>query len=94
MAPLVFKYFILSGVMRYVSVRKWLGFLKVGLISACKESSIDSPGLVDFAIGLVNSVPNLPNGQVRCFGNSTYRRPVKSILLIKKYWGLVEMMFG
>ena len=91
MAPLVFKYFILSGVMRYVSVRKWLGFLKLGLISACKESSIDSPGLVDFAIGLVNSVPNLP---VRCFGNSTYRRPVKSILLIKKYWGLVQMTFG
>ena len=25
----------------------------------------DSPGLVDFAIGLVNSVLNLPNGQVK-----------------------------
>ena len=31
----------------------------------CKE--IDCPGLVDFAIGLVNSVLNLPNGQVMCF---------------------------
>ena len=28
----------------------------------------DNLGLVDFAIGLVNSVLNLPNGQVRYFG--------------------------
>ena len=27
----------------------------------------DSPGLVDFAIGLVNSVLNLPDGQVKIF---------------------------
>ena len=27
----------------------------------------DSPGLVDFAIGLVNSVINLPDGQVNFF---------------------------
>ena len=27
----------------------------------------DSPGLVDFAIGLVNSVLNLPDGQVEYF---------------------------
>ena len=27
----------------------------------------DSPGLVDFAIGLVNSVLDVPNGQVKCF---------------------------
>ena len=26
-----------------------------------------SPGLVDFTIGLVNSVLNLPNGQVKFF---------------------------
>ena len=31
--------------------------------SAKKEMS-NSPGLVDFAIGLVNSVFNLPDGQV------------------------------
>ena len=28
----------------------------------------DSPGLVDLAIGLVNSVLNLPDGQVKFFG--------------------------
>ena len=27
----------------------------------------DSPGLLDFAIGLVNSVINLPDGQVKVF---------------------------
>ena len=32
-----------------------------------KKVVSDSPGLVDFAIGLVNSVVNLPDGQVRFF---------------------------
>jgi len=32
-----------------------------------KKVVSDSPGLVDFAFGLVNSVPNLPDGQVRHF---------------------------
>ena len=32
-----------------------------------KKVVSDSPGLVDFAIGLVNSVLNLPNGQVMFF---------------------------
>ena len=27
----------------------------------------DSPGLEDFAIGLVNFVLNLPDGQLKCF---------------------------
>ena len=32
-----------------------------------KKVVSDSPGIVDFAIGLVNSVVNLPDGQVRSF---------------------------
>ena len=40
---------------------------------------------VDFAIGLVNSVFNLPDGQVMFFENSINRRTVKSIMLVKKY---------
>ena len=32
-----------------------------------KKVVSDSPGLVDFVIGLVNSVFNLPDGQVMCF---------------------------
>ena len=33
-----------------------------------KKVLSDSPGLVDFAIGLVNSVLNFPDGQVKIFG--------------------------
>ena len=32
-----------------------------------KKFMSDSPGLVDFAIGLVNSVLNLPDGQAKIF---------------------------
>ena len=53
-----------------------------------KKVVSDSPGLVDFAIGLVNSVFNLPVGQVK------NRRTVKSILLDEKLLGLVEMTSG
>ena len=54
----------------------------------------DSPGLVDFAIGLVTSVFNLSDGQVMFLRNSNNRRTVKSILLVKKLLGLVEMTCG
>ena len=33
-----------------------------------KKVVSDSPGLVDFAVGLVNFVLNLPNGQVTFLG--------------------------
>ena len=36
-------------------------------IQLAKKVVSDSPGLLDFAIGLVNSVFNLPNGQVIFF---------------------------
>ena len=43
----------------------------------------------------MNSVFNLPDGQVMFFmKNSNNRRTVKSILLVKKFLGLVEMMSG
>ena len=36
--------------------------------SQCAKKVVsDSPGLVDFAIGLMNSVLNLPDGQVMFF---------------------------
>ena len=34
---------------------------------SAKKIVSDSPGLVDFAIGLVNFVFNLPDGQVKFF---------------------------
>ena len=36
-------------------------------IQHAKKVVSNSPGLVDFAIGLVNSVFNLPDGQVMSF---------------------------
>ena len=54
----------------------------------------DSPRIVDFAFGLVNSVFNLPDGKVIFLRNSNNRRSVKSILLVKTFLGLVEMMSG
>ena len=37
------------------------------LIQHAKKVTSDSPGLVDFTIGLVNSVLNLPDRQVKFF---------------------------
>ena len=41
--------------------------LCIDLGQRAKKVVSDSPGLVDFAIGLVNSVFNLPDGQVMFF---------------------------
>ena len=48
----------------------------------------DSSGVVDFAIGLVIFVLNLPDGQVLFFGgNSNYRRIVINPAIQKGFWG-------
>ena len=48
-------------------------------------------GLVDFAIGLVIYVLNLPDGQVLFFGgNSTYRRIVINPANQKGFWGWLK----
>ena len=54
----------------------------------------DSPGLVDFAIGLENAVLNLPDGQVKFFEEFKLQKNCEINLLIKTLLGLVEMMFG
>ena len=53
-----------------------------------------SPGLVDFAIRLVNSVLNLPDGQVTFVEEFKLQKNCEINLLIKMLWGIVEMMFG
>ena len=53
----------------------------------------DSPG-VDFSIRLVNSVINLPDGQVKFFEEFKLQRNCEINLLFETFWGLVEMMFG
>ena len=69
-------------------------FVKIVSVQNAKKVVSDSPGLVDFAIGLVNSVLNLPDGQVNYFEEiNSQKNSVTSILVIKKFCGLVEMMF-
>ena len=53
-----------------------------------KKVMSDSPGLVDFAIGLVFLVLNLPGRQVLFFWvNSNYRRIVINPANQKGFWG-------
>ena len=59
-----------------------------------KKVVSDSPGLEDFTIGLVNSVINLSNGQVKFFEKFVLQKNCEINLLIKTFLGLVEMMFG
>ena len=47
----------------------------------------DSPGLVDFAIGLVMFVLNLLNGQVPFCGEIQFTKRLLAVLLIKKGLG-------
>ena len=44
------------------------------LVRRAKKVVSNSPGLVDIAIRLVNSVLNLPNGQVKYFEESNLQR--------------------
>ena len=48
------------------SVLPWTSLVS-GQSQRAKKVVSDSPGLVDFAIGLVNSVLNLPDRQVKIF---------------------------
>ena len=59
-----------------------------------KKVVSDSPGLVDFAIGLVNSVINLPDRQAKFFEGFKLQKNCEINLLIKMFLGLVEMMSG
>ena len=52
-----------------------------------KKVLSDSAELVDFAIGLVNSVCNLPHGQVMFYEEFEKQKN-------KTFWGLVEMTSG
>ena len=54
----------------------------------------DSPGLVDFALGLVNSVFNLPDGQVMFFEKFEYQKNCENNSAGQKILGLVAMTSG
>ena len=64
----------------------------------CAEKVVSdrlSPGLVNFAIRLVNSVLNLPDGQVKHFEEFNLQKNCEiNSAHLKKFWALVEMTFG
>ena len=64
-----------------------LGFNILSFSVCAKKVVSDSPGLVDFAIGLVNSVINLPDGQVNFFEEFKLQKNFEINLLIKRFWG-------
>ena len=57
------------------------------LVQRAKKVLSDSPGLVDFAIGPVIFVLNLPDGQVLFVGEIQITEGLLSIVLIKKGFG-------
>ena len=59
-----------------------------------KKVVSDSPELVDFAIGLVNSVFNLPDGQVIFFEEFEKQKNCEIKSAVQKAFGLVEMTSG
>ena len=71
-------------------MNRLLRLQKTNTCQRAKKVVSESPGLVDFVIGLVIFVLNLSDGQVLFFwGNSNYRR-----IVINRVFGLVEMTYG
>ena len=68
---------------------------KISFISQRAMKAVsDSPWLVDFAVGLVNSVLNLPDGQARFLGEFKLPRNCNQSCLSKHFFGQVEITFG
>ena len=63
-------------------------------IQHAKKVVSDSPGVVDFAIAQVNSVLNLPDGQLTFFEEFNLQKNCEINSAHQKFLGLVEMMFG
>ena len=49
---------------------------------------------MDFAIRLVNSIPNLPDRQVKYFEEFNLQKKCEINSAHQKIWGLVQMTFG
>ena len=63
--------------------------------SQCAKKGLShSPGLVDFATGLVNSVFFLPDEQVKFFAEFKIYRTVVNPAYQKNFWGVVKMTVG
>ena len=66
---------------------------KALLMQCAKKVVSGSPGLVDFSIGLVNSVDNSPDRQVKFLGKFKLQK-CNQFCWSAILWRLVEMTFG
>ena len=71
----------------YFCIYYLFGNLEFTVEQRAKKVVFNSPGLVDFAIGLVNSVINLPNGQVKFFEKIKLQKNCEINLLMKTFGG-------
>ena len=102
MQPYILRWLIYNHWVRYniawpltTIVNRCIDNVINGEVLQCAKKEVsDSLGLVDFAIGLVNSVINLPDGQVNFFGEFKLQMNCEINLLIKTFLGLAEMIFG
>ena len=71
-----------NGKFKTCRPKKWVH------LQRAKKVVSDSPGLVDFAIWLVNSVINLPDGRMNFFEEFKLQKniTVKSICSSKRFW--------
>ena len=61
--------------------------MDVGNKQRAKKVVSNSPGLVDFAIGLMNSVLNSPKGQVKFFGKFKFQENCNQCCLSHNFLG-------
>ena len=91
------RYVYRGGIYRYLEkvISILQGFVNfIYRFRRAKKVVSDSPRLLDFAIGPVNSVVNLPDGQLKFFEGFKLQKNCEINLLLKTFLGLVEMMFG
>lgn len=67
---------------------------RLPLNQSAKKFVSNSWGLVDFSIRQVNSVLNLPNQQVKCFGTFKLRKNFNQSCSSPKKFGLVKTTLG
>ena len=81
----------------YWEIKNFCALLKLIITSKQRAKKVvsDSLGLVDFSIGLVNSVLNLPEKQMKFFQEFTnYRRTAMNTAHSNIFFKLVDMTFG
>ena len=67
---------------------------KLTVNHCAKKVVSDSPGLVDFAVELVNLVLNLPKGQVKFFGKFKVQKNCNQCFSSKIFLGYFKDSFG